>query len=244
MTDQSLFQEDNKNPQATPEQQNPQSPDNLFADQLQAIKNEEGKPKYATVEDAIKALQHSQEYIPQLKSSKEQLELQVQELQEKLKAQEKLQDVLKGNSDSPQEPQAPTGLDESKIDELLEQKLSAINAAKQSSDNLSNVSKALQEKYGANAKAEINKKAAELGTTVQGLEELAKNNPKLVLSLFGASGGNSKPVVGGHQLPAGNQNTEVKRPEKSLLSGAKAKDQRDFMKQIKANVYNRHGITE
>lgn len=244
MTDQSLFQEESQNPQATPEQSNPQSPDNLFADQLQAIKNEEGKPKYSSVEEAIKALQHSQEYIPKVKSEKDALEKQVAELQEKLEAQKKLQEVLQGNSNQPQEPQAPQGIDESQIDKLLQDKLAAIEAAKTADSNLSNVSKTLQEKFGANAKAEINKKASELGMNVSQLEELAKNNPKMVLSLFGASSVNTKPALGGHTLPQGDNKIEVKRPEKSLLQGSTATQQRDFMRQIKAAVYQKHGITE
>lgn len=245
MTDQSLFQEQNSNtPQATPEQQNPQSTDNLFADQLQGITNDEGKPKYASVEEAIKALKHSQEYIPQVKSERDSLEQQVRDLQEKLEAQQKLQDVLKEAQEQPNQSQAGLELDEGKIERLVQQKLEAMNASKQAEANFSTVIESLSSKFGAQANAEINKKAAELGTTTKDLEEMAKKNPKLVLNLFGAHAGSTKATLGGQRLPPVEQNQELQRPSKSLLQGAKSTEQRDFMKQIKASVYQKHGITE
>jgi hypothetical protein len=36
----------------------------------------------------------------------------------------------------------------------------------------------------------------------------------------------------------------LKRPEKSLLSGATSKQQAEFMRQIKERVYARNGITQ
>ena len=69
-SDQTLFKDEPiTTPQATPESITPAAnPSDLFTDQLAAIKNDQGVPKYDTVEKAIEALQHSQQYIPELKT--------------------------------------------------------------------------------------------------------------------------------------------------------------------------------
>jgi hypothetical protein len=43
-------------------------PNNDFADLLNQIKNERGEPKYKTIEDALKGLQHAHQYIPNIKT--------------------------------------------------------------------------------------------------------------------------------------------------------------------------------
>ena len=54
--------------------------DNSFADLLGSIKNERGEPKYKDVQTALDALKHSQDFIPQLKIEKEQLEIKLANL--------------------------------------------------------------------------------------------------------------------------------------------------------------------
>jgi len=245
MTDQSLFQEENNNPQATPEQQNPNSTENPFADQLGSIRNEKGEPKYASVETALEALKHSQEYIPQLSNEKQRLEQEVSDLKAKLEAQERLQEALQGQpTQEPNQPPASTGLSAEDVEKLLADKLQQREAASVAQSNASRVNQELVARFGANAQAEVNKRAAELNMTASELGELAKSKPDMVLQLFG-KGGSVKPITGGSHLPSQQSNhDELERPKKSLLAGATSQEQADFMRQVREHTYKKLGIQE
>ena len=56
-----------------PSQESTPNQNNLFNDQLDTIKNDKGERKYGTVEQALEALKHSQEFIPSLKEDKDNL---------------------------------------------------------------------------------------------------------------------------------------------------------------------------
>lgn len=244
MTDQSLFVDNQESPQATPEQQsNPSSTENPFADQLGSIRNEKGEPKYQDVNTALEALKHSQDYIPKLSQEKQQLEEQLNELRAKLEAKEKIQDVLKQTPQEPEEPPAPTGLREDDIEKLLEAKLAQRESANRAQSNASRVNQELLSRFGANAQAEVQKKASELGLTASELGDMAQSKPEVVLALFGG-GGNARPTVSGNRLPNQTpQHEELRAPSKSLLAGASSKEQSDFMSKIRDEVYRQHGIT-
>lgn len=244
MTDQSLFEDNQETTQATPEQQsNPSSTENPFADQLGSIRNEKGEPKYSDVNTALEALKHSQEYIPKLSQEKQQLEEKLLELQAKLEATEKISDVLKQTPPSEESTPATPAIGEADIEALLEAKLAQREAANKAQSNASRVNQELNARFGANAKAEVLKKASELGLTASELGDMAQSKPDVVLALFG-SGGNVRPTTSGVRLPTQATDTnEVKPPEKSLLRGASGQEQAAYMAKIRESVYNQHGIT-
>jgi hypothetical protein len=246
-SDQTLFNDNSSTPQATPEQNTP-APDtsNLFADQLKAIVNENGAPKYDTMEKALEALNHSQQYIPELKSQAVKQEALINELQAKIEASQTVQDIV--NKQTPPIVESPTSapaFSEKDIEELVSKQFEQRTAQTQSNTNQSLVNQTLTTKYGANAQAEIATKAKQLGMKPSELGELAKKNPAMVLALFGEKqSGISNPSTGSIVVPATSPAVEpLKRPEKSVLSGATAKDQRDLMIKIKEEIYRKHGIT-
>ncbi len=106
-------------PEATPPQEKPPVED-LFADQLASIRNEDGKPKYDSVQKALEALNHSQEYIPQLKTELQQREERITALERELEKRGSVEDVVsrltgKQEQDPPREEGTPpqsAGLDE------------------------------------------------------------------------------------------------------------------------------------
>lgn len=69
----------------------PASPTDL----LMAIKNENGEPKYKTVEDALKALANSQAFIPQLLQEKKIVEEELKTTREQASKQASIEEVLK-----------------------------------------------------------------------------------------------------------------------------------------------------
>lgn len=247
MSDQ-LFQENptQNNPQETPEQSpSSNSPDALFADQLQQIKNEKGEPKYADPQTALEALKHSQEYIPQLKSQLEEKDRLLQEAMAKLEASKKVEDLLQGQApqaeqqSTPAEPQADVG----NLDELINKALVERELKAQQDSNYRQVTEALNAKFGAQANAEIIKKAQELGTTVERLKQIAHESPQMVLAHFSANTPTPAPLTGGRQIPAKAPEFELPKPTKSLLSGAKASEQADHMASIRKAIWAKHGIT-
>jgi hypothetical protein len=66
----------------------------------------------------------------------------------------------------------------------------------------------------------------------------------MVLALFNTKQPSTTPTSSSYNFGLQTPTQEVvKRPEKSLLCGSSSKDQMEFMKQIKAEVYAKHGIT-
>ncbi len=161
----------------------PQSTD-LFADQLASIKNAEGQPKYGDVNAALTALQHSQDYIPQLQQEKDALAAEVATLKVQIAEATKLEDVVQRLT-AQQEPPAATpapGLDEAGVLDIMAKQRQADTRK----ENMAAVQTALVNQFGDKAQEVLQSKATELGTDLKSLAEMAQASPKLVLSLFGA----------------------------------------------------------
>lgn len=247
MADQLFNDEQPAAPQATPEQTNTPVPtsSDLFADQLAAIKNEAGEQKYTTPEKALEALKHSQQFIPELKAKAASQEQVINELTAKLEAMKSVEDII--NQQTPQqvdEPTSPT-LGQEDIMAIVTNALSERSAQDTQAANQSQVSKALTQKYGDNAQAEIVSKAKQLGMKPSELGALSKSNPAMVLALFGEKVGTTSTTSSSYNLSATPQAIEpVKAPTKSVLSGATAKEQAAHMAEIRAEIYRKHGITQ
>ncbi len=252
MPDQTLF-DNGQNQQETPA---PQSlPQDLFANQLKEIVDETGRQKYNTPEDALKALKHSQEYIPSLKGQVSQYEQEIAQLKAELEKRSSVEDIVSRLTNKPQEnPQEtpkPAGLDETAILAMIQNQLSAKEQNALRTANLKNVSDALTAKFGDKAKEALANKAAELGVTLERMKQMAEETPQLVTSLFNASQiPTPKPTTGGHQLPPQggeltlNEQLEIAR-KKVLSSGTAAtRNSLDMMRQVKQNVYAQFNVSE
>ena len=247
-SDQTLFKDEPITPQATPVEKTPAAnPSDLFVDQLAAIKNDQGVPKYDTVEKAIEALQHSQQYIPELKTQMSNQEQLINELKAKLEANQSVQDIISKQTPPLEAAQtSTTSLSEQDVEALVANALQQRSVATTQTTNQTTVNTALTTKYGANAQAEIAKKASELGMKPSELGAMSKSNPAMVLALFGEKqSGNITPTFGSVNIAPTSPNVEeLTRPAKSVLSGATSKDQGDFMRKIKEEIYRKHGITQ
>lgn len=250
MTDQSVF--DNQNQATPPLEQQQQAPANAYLDLLNGIKNEQGLPKYATVDEALKALAHSQAYIPEVKNQLSQKDQELAQLREELKQRQSIEDVVSRlatqNQPAPlaDQPQG-SGLDESAVMKLVSQHLEQREAATAAQANQQQVEAALRAKFGDKAGEVVKQRASELGLTPKALGELSSKSPAAVLALFNASGAPApKPTTSSVHIPSNQQPdpTVIERPAKSLLSGAKTQDQVDFMAKIRANVYRENGINQ
>lgn len=226
--------------------------DNPLLTKLMEIKNEKGEPKYDSLEKAIEALSASQSYIPTLKTELEAKEAELAELKAKQESSESVEQIVEKllqKNQTPAEPITtgePKGLDEESVAAIVRKEQERLAKQAEVDANASKVTKILTEKYGDKTKEEVAKKAVELGMTVEKLGELAMEAPDAVLRLF---------TIGDIKSPAPSSSdvntfsflkapdTELEKPSKSLLSGASSKDQAAYMKQIKDEVYKKHGVT-
>lgn len=221
-----------------------------FANQLFAIKNDKGEPKYNSLTTALDALKHSQEYIPQLKTENTSLNAEVERLKAELAQRASLEEQLaKFTTTRQPEPATPTSepakaFDESALQEMVQRTLSQEQAKTVAASNIQQVRTALVSKFGEKAQEEVKARASELGLTMEQIDGMAASSPKALLHLFGASPASTTaaPVRSSVTLPETPRQEGVKHPGKSLLRGAKTKDVQDFMRQIKEEVYRENGI--
>lgn len=189
--DSSIF---NNQSQATPENNNsgnsnnpaPSQNNEPFADLLGSIKNENGQPKYGNTVEALNALKHSQEFIPQLKQENASLRSELDTLRaqvEKLKGVEEV--VARLTSNQPNTDTPVNTLDEKSIAELVQRTLSQREVEAIQKANVTNVVSTLQGKFGQEAEKTFYAKAQELGMNIQQMNALAATSPQAVLQLFG-----------------------------------------------------------
>jgi len=248
VTDQSVFNDQN---QATPPLvQQQQAPANAYQDLLAGIKNDAGLPKYATVDEALKALAHSQAYIPEVKGQLTQAEQELARLRAELEQRQSIEEVVSRlatqNQPAPKADQPnQSGLDESAVMKLVQQHLEQREVATTTKANQQQVEATLRAKYGEKAAEVVQQRAAELGLTPKALGELSGQSPQAVLALFSASGATApKPSFSSVNIPATNQPDQppLERPAKSLLSGASMKDQAAFMAKVREKVLRENGL--
>lgn len=243
-----IFSGNSAEPQQT--QQQPLQPQD-FGDLLKLVRNEKGEQKYDSIPKALEGLVHAQQFIPQLQTSLQTKEAEIEQLRAELAQRQGLEDVVnrltaQQPSTVKDEPPVTSGLDEQAVLNLVKQTLEQNGLQQTAQSNLLKVQDTLSAKYGEKTVEVLEAKAKELGTTRKELGELASRNPSLVLALFNVQASSSaKPTTGSVSIPSSYQppREELKRPEKSLLSGSTSAEQRDFMRKIKEDVYAKYGVT-
>lgn len=226
---------------------------NAIVNKLMEIKRPDGTPKYTDPLAALDALKASQEYISKLENEnagyKEQV-TKMETLEETIKR-------LSGNNNNNEKPN-PQTVDEGGrsveaaeelVRKIVKESLEQDRQTNVAISNVKRVNDALISKFGDEKKAGevVAAKAKQLSTTPKALQELAAQNPNLVLELFGSSTATTSPNqssvnLGGYTPPV----EEIKPPEQSLLSGPGAthNNQLEYFRKIKANVNKRLGVQE
>lgn len=235
-TDLSIF--DNQNPPGgnpAPTPPGNQAPGNVPQDQalltlLSEIKNERGEPKYRSLPDALNALKHSQEFIPQLNQQIEALKGELETAKassSKIGELERAIEALTRQPSNEAPPQMPT---EEQIAEIVRSQMSAAQKRELDAKNQQAVAGELVKLVAGDvvkAKEQYASKAAELGMTEAELNAFAARSPKAVLALFGVKESANTPPPSGVPNTAVNttglqphQDTFIKRNEKSIMLGA------------------------
>jgi len=221
----------------------------IWVEKLTSIVRPDGTPKYTSVEDALDALRASQEHIARI-------ETENATLAEKAKETETLRETLDRlkagnmNDEKPKQETPASGgqSDDAALDARVLKALETREQQTKAVENVKRVQDKLIEKFGSKEKAQeaVVAKAAELGVSTEKLKLDSAQSPALVLALFGGVSSSTSPNIGSLNIRGGKPaETEIKRPEKSLLSGSGATDRNraDLMRQIRDKVYKDHGIT-
>jgi len=259
MSDPTIFGNESNSSTQTNVQQQAQNTNssNPLETLLAGIKNESGAQKYASVEEALKALQHSQAYIPTLKNESEEAKRQAEEAtrraeeyQRQLKKQEELERTIAELTQkfaSQENKTNSSALTPEQIAEMVNNTLTQNAAASQAKQNQTEVVNTLKAKFGDKAEEVYLQAAQELGMSVAEMNTLAAKSPKAVLKALGVSGQAAKQHSPAPFQSAVNtagftpsQDTFVKRNDKKLEVGATFYDMQQETANAKKMVEELH----
>lgn len=254
MSDNSIFPNQNPDghqPSSQPGNSNTPPPQNNdLVTMLASIKNEAGEQKYKTVEDAIKALSHSQQFIEQLKQETAQARADAERARaeaNKIAEMEKaVQELLQGSKQPPAQATPPNVIDEASIANIVQKTLTESQQKAVREQNLSQVVKKLQEKFGASVENEFYGKAQELGFSKAEINDLAAKSPAAVFRIFGINDGGKQPSAAPNQSSVNttgfqpNQDSQIRVNGKSTLSGATTQEVMDEQRNARKMVDELH----
>lgn len=223
---------------------------------LASIVNEKGEQKYADINTALDALKASQEFIPNLKEQVTAQTAEISALREQVSKIDSVEAALakftapQQQQEAQPEPQPsnpPVQFGQADIESLVHNVFNSHVQQTQAEANVKQVNDALFSKFGDKASAHLTAKAAELNTTPQALEDMAKTNPTMALTLLGATAKSAAPTPsygGTNTTTFGNQAPErLGKPTSSMMVGANKDDLMSFMSKIRDEVYADNGIT-
>lgn len=221
---------------------------------LSSIKNERGEPKYRTVEDALVALQHSQNFIPQLRQENDLLKQRQTELEQSQARMATLEEeVRKLTQGTARQDNPPATVDQEVLATLVKQTITAEQTAQLAKANQQKVAKAITDKFGAEKAGELfYGKAAELGFSADEINTLAGKSPEAALRLVGISEApayrqGTTPPSGSVRTDAfqGNPQSLIGRETTALPLGATAQDHQRLMDNARGMVteLEQHGLT-
>ena len=199
-----------------------------YGNLLNTIVNDEGSPKYRTIEEALVGSSHAQEHIRRLEQEKEQLR------QGRLQA-DAVQEIKEALLHNRQEPTSSGGQEDfaSIAEQVYERRQQEV--AQQS--NVQQVNSVMHEKFGDNARTHVEQKAQELGVGVEFLSSLAATSPKAFLAYFDtqpAPGTPSTPSTSQpRQAPVAGQGLEV---PSNIMVGASSRQVLDLWRTVGAQV--------
>jgi hypothetical protein len=165
----------------TPSPQEVPSPDSAFNDLLGDIKDGD-RQKYSNVETALKSINPAQEQIKTLNEENERLKEQVSK---STQFDQILQKLGEKSQSQEHQPQPTSTFDDSKLDEILDNKLSQRQQQLIADQNVATVMKSFKDKFGDKAESVYNQMAADNGIGGDTLRDLASKSPLAVLRLAG-----------------------------------------------------------
>lgn len=246
--------ENNTNPVNQEENKTPETPaSDPYATLLTMITNENGEPRYGSVEKALSSIPHAQSHIKTLEEElrvEREKNKQLSTEAEKIKALEETiaqltaagQEQPAGNEQTPQ-----TGVvTEDAVAEYVRKALEAQKTSEALDLNKRQVLTEVINTYGDKSAEFLKAKAEENGYTPEEFEQFIATKPKAALNLLkmGSTSPGVKPSTSSYKLPSqGTSNDEPLKPEKSIMYGVSQKEQMEWFRKSKEATNRRLGIT-
>lgn len=168
----------------------------------------EGK-KFGTVEDLVKSYAHSQSHIEKIERSYKDLEadlgsrLTVEEMFNKLQTTDQATQDTTGESQGSGEETTSFETLTKQVETSIDSKFNEFRSKLEQDRNEELVSNTLKQRFGDEASSKLEAKARELGRSMQEVQTLARQDPKLFLSMFP-----EKPSGSGQMTQTGSVSTE------------------------------------
>ena len=157
---------------------------------LASILNDEGNPKYDSVEKALSSIAPSQAHINKIEKENAALR---EELEKRMSAEDLLNKFKKAQEEATTSTPGTVTLEE--VANIVESTLSKAEKTKFEDSNQKAVNDSLVEQFGTLevAAKKLQTKAEELGLSMKEVKELASKSPKVVLSWFPKSNSGTPP---------------------------------------------------
>lgn len=217
MTDkkEDLFEADQPQIESPSESPTPAASDQLLA----SIVNDEGLPKYSSVEDALKALQSAQEHIKRIEGENA-------DYREKVTKATTMEDILKALKPGEAAPApaaiAPKNTEELDIESVVIKALEDREAKQVQQTNTQTVVTKIKELYGEKASEIFYQKAEALGIGKADINALAQKSPAAVFRLLGIEAKQSTPTVSGIRSEALTTQTSERPTHRAMAHGSSA----------------------
>ena len=194
------------------------SSQDVFADKLSTITNEDGTPKYTDVASALDSIPHAQSHIQTLES-------EAAELKAQLEREKAAKELLAKQVQKP-EPSGQPGLTAEDVARIAQETQQKANQANAEQANVNAVNAKFSELYGGKAVEQMQTIAKESGMSVAAIKQLAKQSPQAVFRLAGINT-QQKPLA--PKTPgsgSGDQFNEPRQPDtpKSVMGGSSTKE--------------------
>lgn len=156
----------------------------------------EGK-KFKDTEALARGKFESDAFIARLQKENDEMRQELQkrltleEFMDQMSERENRREVVEPNGERPVERENASEFKLEDIEALLEQRMQERDRLSAKEKNMQTVAETLSKAWGENAQVELNRKARELGLTVQDLKAYAEQTPAVFYRLVGVDSGNN-----------------------------------------------------
>ena len=188
-----------------------------YADLLQTITADDGRPKYSSVQDAISSIPHAQKHIKTLEQELAEMRAKMEQV-----AKEKEELITGGRLETQEVQQEAAPIAEDQVVGLVDKVLSQREQQQVQQKNVSTVVESLTGKFGSQEAADkaYRAKAAEMGISLDMMNSLAMHSPNAVLAYFGTTGASApSKTEGSLNTAAMSQSPSQPKGKNPLLTG-------------------------
>lgn len=243
MSDKDIFDDKNKDDEPIITNDEPITPDEKSADQLlKALVNEDGTPKYKTIEEALVGAANAQKHIKTLESDNS-------ALKEKGNASDKLDELLeavKQSKDSGQDDNNVSTMNPEDVLGIVKDYFSETKASETRTGNIKMVANVFKDRFGKDASEKLYGTADDLGFSRAEINSMIATNPNAALKILGVEGVQKKVDVVTNPTGVDAANFLQKPDQKptSVMDLSSSKDLTDAFNASRQRTLKRLGLAE